>query len=133
VGESTIATAKRELWEETRLSERGAIDSHNLWKLQFFDEAPITSTESIIHRTDSVISFHYVITQWFAQIILDYTKVTSYDPSLFFPNLVASDDAANAKWWSHEEIIQGILSGQITQGVEKVIRRSELLYQKGLL
>jgi ADP-ribose pyrophosphatase YjhB (NUDIX family) len=132
VGESSINAAKRELWEETRLTEE--CNSPRLWSLRFFEDGPVTSTDSIIQRADSGIAFHYVITQWFAQIIIhDTTKLEATDTSLLFPNLIASDDAANAKWWSNDEIIQGISSGQITKGVDKVIHRSELLYQKGLL
>lgn len=134
-GESSLNAAKRELWEETKLTEN-ATSPTNLWKLQFFEEGPVTSTDSIIHKTDSTVAFHYVITQWFAEIIIDsrnYPSDLTMDSSHLFPTLVASDDAADAKWFSTPDIIQGISSGQITKGVEKVIQRSELLYQKGLL
>jgi 8-oxo-dGTP pyrophosphatase MutT (NUDIX family) len=137
-GEASLDAAKRELWEEIGLREDDEEEVHDdrRWKLRFFQDGPVTCTDSIIRRPDSIITFHYVITQWFAQITflhLPDLHLVSSDPSAFLPQLSAKTDAADAKWWHHDEILRGVSSGQITPGVERVIKRSELLYQKGLL
>ena len=114
-GESTLEAAKRELWEETGLSK----DS-----LDWCETGPITCSDSIIYDNDNtVVLFHYVISQCFAQ-------TESQSP---LPILTADDDAADAKWWKFKDIQKGIHDGIITPGVERVILRAEHMHQAGLL
>ena len=120
-GEVTLQAAKRELWEETGLSQ----DS-----LDWCQSGPITCSDSIIldpNNNDTVL-FHYVISQCFAQ-----TKTTSTSTLLPPPTLNAADDAADAKWWKLKDIQKGINDGIVTPGVERVIIRAEHMHQAGLL
>jgi ADP-ribose pyrophosphatase YjhB (NUDIX family) len=123
-GESSLLAAKRELREETGLCN----SSLQEWKLNWFEEAPISSSDSIHVGEDSRIHFHYVISQWFTEII----PRDSFDCN-DYPMVRASDDAADASWWSLSDVKKGIELGIVTSGVERVILRSELLYDKGLL
>ena len=61
------------------------------------------------------------------------SKSNGGEETLTPPTLVASDDAADASWWDLESIRAGINRGEVTSGVEKVILRAELMYDKGLL
>lgn len=114
-GEPTMEAARRELWEETGLSQES---------LQWCSTGPIMSSDSIIRdAVNDKIRFHYVISQCFAEV-----KQSSIDVKL-----IASDDAADAKWWTPSQISQGVKDGKVTPGVEKVITRAESMHLAGLL
>lgn len=123
-GETSLLAAKRELREETGLCN----SILQKWKLNWYEDAPISSMDSIHVGTDRRIHFHYVISQWFTEII-PRDNIECND----FPNVTASDDAENASWWSLSDVKKGIELGTVTRGVERVILRSELFYDKGLL
>ena len=111
--EVTMAAAKRELMEETGLVEN---ISNQQWTLKWFEDGPFTCSDAI---TDG---YHYVISQCFAEIIASSQ-----------PNIEASDDAMDAKWFSVKEVEVAESAGNVSPGVLRVLRRSELLYDKGLL
>jgi len=134
-GELSITAAKRELSEETCLSS----EHTKGWKLNWCDDAPICTTDSIHFeenesnkKGDNVerkILFHYVISQWFVEILNADSSSIDYRR----PTLLAADDAADAKWFNIGDVIAGIKKGEITPGLEKVLLRTELMYEKGLL
>jgi len=112
--EGTMDAAKRELREETGLGDNTT--SNQQWTLKWHDDGPFTCSDAI---TDG---FHYVISQCFAEVIASSQ-----------PNIEASDDAMDAKWWSVKEVEIAEQDGTVSPGVLRVLRRSELLYEKGLL
>jgi len=148
-GELSLVAAKRELWEETGLCNLNEEEnvSHNFY-LSWCEDGPICTTDSIhyekkealqiqdeirdgtIHKSEEQIEldvkFHYVISQWFVEA---KPKGELIDP----PTLVADDDAADAKWWSLDEIQSGVEKGEVTKGVEKVLSRAEIMYNIGFL
>jgi len=121
-GETSIFAAKRELLEETGLPN--TTKTNNL-KMIWSEDGPITITDAIVYNSndDKSIKYHYVISQWFVSV----------QEQQIPPKLIFGDDAANAKWFTMKEIKNGIQQGNTTLGVEKVILRSELLYNKGIL
>eukprot|EP00581_Thalassiosira_minuscula_P001181 CAMPEP_0183738382 /NCGR_PEP_ID=MMETSP0737-20130205/54396_1 /TAXON_ID=385413 /ORGANISM="Thalassiosira miniscula, Strain CCMP1093" /LENGTH=213 /DNA_ID=CAMNT_0025972901 /DNA_START=153 /DNA_END=794 /DNA_ORIENTATION=+ len=128
MGEGTLEAAQRELYEETGLASPQTKNNsdenepNNYVDLKWHRLGPFACSDSIHHDFGSSISFHYVISQCFAEI-----------SSSSMPNIVASDDATDARWWSAEEVKTGEDGGTVTKGVLKVLERSELLYGKGLL
>lgn len=132
VGEESLAAAKRELHEETGLGSESLFHEKE-FDFLWCEDGPICTTDSI-HKTLEDVKFHYVISQWFVEIKrkseLDMSQ-EGLSPSE--PRIVASDDAADASWWSLRQIQSGIKKGEITSGVEKVILRTELMYSRGLL
>jgi ADP-ribose pyrophosphatase len=105
---------------------------------------------------DEVISkhkcrYHYVISHWFVEIIPaadgiavssqlmsdcgegNTTPTTEQQQQQLHPTLCASDDAMDAMWFDLTEIRLGIEKGEIIPGIETVLNRSELMYEKGLL
>ncbi len=119
IGESTMDAAKRELCEETRLENCDWLSD------------PFMTTDAILVSVDKEtktmakskdsISFHYLIAQCFA-------RVPKNDGLM--PDVVASDDALDAKWYSLMEI-QKLEPEQISQNVAKVVQRAEELFEKG--
>lgn len=111
--EGTMDAAKRELREETGLGD----DANNQQlTLKWCNDGPFTCSDAISD------GFHYVISQCFAEVIASSQ-----------PNIEASDDAMDAKWWSTTEVEEAESKGTVSLGVLKVLKRSELLYDKGLL
>ena len=129
-GEGSLAAAKRELCEETGLGNKNSDDFNYIW----CEDGPVCITDSIHrdtkddHNAQEEIRFHYVISQWFVEVM---SSCKERDPKP--PTLVASDDAADAKWLDLKSIKDATDRGEVTSGVEKVILRSELMYDKGLL
>ena len=135
-GEESLAAAKRELWEETGLCSLN-MNHQNNFDLAWCEDGPVCTTDSI-HKTEEEsnasgekstksVNFHYVISQWFAE------AKPSGKGEITIPKLEASDDAADAKWWDMKSILMGIDRGEVTSGVEKVILRTEFMYEKGIL
>eukprot|EP00985_Skeletonema_marinoi_P020789 scaffold12430_cov137-Skeletonema_marinoi.AAC.21 len=112
--EATMDAAKRELREETGLGD--STQHTQQWTLKWYDDGPFTCSDAIAD------GFHYVISQCFAEVIASSQ-----------PNIEASDDAMDAKWWSAKEVEVAESAGTVSPGVLKVLKRSELLYEKGLL
>mmetsp|Transcript_21140 Transcript_21140/g.31287 ORF Transcript_21140/g.31287 Transcript_21140/m.31287 type:complete len:247 (+) Transcript_21140:131-871(+) len=136
LGEQSLAAAKRELWEETGLSS----EHTEGWNFEWCDKAPICTTDSIhyeeydSHEKDGEpiggnVQFHYVISQWFVEM----KRADSSTLNDARPTLLASDDAADANWFNIDDVEAGIKKGEITPGVEKVLIRSEVMYEKELL
>lgn len=108
-GETTLAAAQRELYEETLLQPT---DWHTV---------PICSSDSIHISRNGDIEYHYVISQCFCSLERQ-------------EKLTASDDAANAQWFSVDEMKKADKQGkQIMPTVIEVIERAETMYQAGIL
>jgi ADP-ribose pyrophosphatase YjhB (NUDIX family) len=109
LGESTLHAAQRELWEETRLSSP---------LLKWHSRAFCVSDS--IHRDEVLgqhaVQYHYVIAQCFCTVP-------------FLQPLIASDDAADAKWFTLQEMQH---LQKLTPGVIQVLEISENMYEKGL-
>jgi ADP-ribose pyrophosphatase YjhB (NUDIX family) len=123
-GEGILDAAKRELFEETRL-----VASHinpiveaatTTYDLKWHNFGAFACSDSI--HISGEIGWHYVISQCFVEVLA---------PSL--PNITASDDAENARWWSAQEIQLAETEGKVTVGVWRVLERAEMLYSHGLL
>ncbi|KAL7442350.1 hypothetical protein ACHAXM_008337 [Skeletonema potamos] len=110
--EGIMDAAKRELREETGLGD----NSNQQWTLKWHNDGPFTCSDSITG------GFHYVISQCFVEVVASSQ-----------PIIEASDDAIDAKWWSKKEVEDAEQDGTVSPGVLRVLRRSELLYEKGLL
>jgi len=110
-GEGTLSGAQRELHEECQIQPS---------ELQWYEEGAITVTDSIHTDPDDNVLFHYVIAQCFALAPKEY-------------ELIPSDDAADAAWWTLDEIKCRVESGEATPGVLQVIEQAEAYYQSGLL
>ncbi|KAL7531468.1 hypothetical protein ACHAXR_009670 [Thalassiosira sp. AJA248-18] len=125
-GEGTLVAAKRELSEETGLETRQNENSNGTasmkYDLKWHSNGPFACSDSIHHAKGSSNGFHYVISQCFAEVVASS-----------IPNIIASDDAMDARWWSADKVKKGEDDGIVTHGVLKVLERSELLYTKGLL
>ncbi len=149
-GEASLDAAKRELWEETGLGTSTNDTNHNggmkngdviNFDFHWCEDGPVCITDSIHKESESEsdgkgknedhkgVKFHYVISQWFVEAKPSRSGLDISMP----PALAASDDAADARWWDLESIQAGIERGEVTSGVEKVILRAELMYDKGLL
>jgi ADP-ribose pyrophosphatase YjhB (NUDIX family) len=113
LGETSIDAAKRELMEETGLHD------NEKYKLLWGD-GPVAISDSI-HGEDGDISFHYVISQWFAELVVQEDHGE--------PFVKAADDAADARWWNMNELKEGEEGRTVTSGVEKVLDRSEFMFQ----
>jgi ADP-ribose pyrophosphatase YjhB (NUDIX family) len=160
-GEGTMEAARRELLEETGLASsssssprEGGSDARH-YELRWHDGGPFACADSIhppekeeeeeeeaggreggrsYFSTGAGGGYHYVISQCFAELLAMSAP----------PVVVASDDAMDAGWWSMEEVRRaegfdgGVGSGgggeaAVTEGVYKVLARSEALYAEGLL
>ena len=107
-GETTLAGAMRELAEETIWPD--GVDA-----LRWY-EAPMCTSDAIGD------GYHYLIAQCFASLICDAP-----------PSLAPADDAADAAWFTYQEIVQKRKRHESTEGVLKVIDRAERLLAAGLL
>jgi len=125
-GEGTLEAAMRELQEETglvtKLSDNSGKRASNSYDLKWHKNGPFACSDSIHHTNESSISFHYVISQCFSEVV-----------SSSVPIITAADDAMAARWWTADEVEKAEDGGSVSRGVLKVLERSELLYAKGLL
>lgn len=134
-GESTIDAAMRELWEETRLGSPpddhdGTAESVQA-TISWHTEGPVTSSDSIHVDDDGLVQWHYVISQFYARV--EPVQSSSESNMLVPPRMIPSDDAADADFFSLDDIEEGIDAGQITPGVLRVIHRVEAMHAAGLL
>jgi 8-oxo-dGTP diphosphatase len=115
LGETTLEGGQRELEEECVLAPSS---------LSWYDGGAIAVTDSIHYDHDNDeapnVLFHYVIAQCFA-------TAPSELP------LIPSDDAADAGWFTLNDISEKVKSGATTPGVLQVLQRAEDLYQAGVL
>jgi 8-oxo-dGTP diphosphatase len=112
LGETALAGGQRELQEETRFKEQS--------DLQWFPE-PITTADSILDNQDGSTAVHFLIAVCFACL----GNVEN------LPKVIAMDDAADAKWWSIQDLLQS--GASITPGLMERMRRTEVLHQSGVL
>lgn len=133
-GESTMDAAKRELYEETKWV-RSVDDNYNdivvedYWDRHLhWHKAPICTSDSIGQ------GYHYLIAQCFASFHEDEDMGEDCN-HINKIQLQATDDAADAKFWTRHEIMEQELLQQrrVTSGVLDVIDRAEQLWNAGLL
>jgi ADP-ribose pyrophosphatase YjhB (NUDIX family) len=124
-GEATLEGAKRELAEETKFSGQTSLRWH---------PEPYATADAIVHHesNDSShiydtynVTSHYVVAVCFAE--LNVHTNDSHPPSV-----VSCDDAADAKWYSLEEIAS-MDSELTTPGLAQKVEHAESLYEKGFL
>jgi 8-oxo-dGTP diphosphatase len=107
-GEGTLQGGMRELSEEVQCA---ALD-----KLQWYKE-PLLTTDSIGQ------GYHYLIAHCYAHLSMDDD----------LPTLQASDDAADAGWFTINEIEGNQRQCLYTPGILRVIKRMQELSTHGLL
>ena len=139
-GERTIDAAMRELWEETRLGSPpddhdGSAESESVEAtISWHTEGPVTSSDSIHVDDDGLVQWHYVISQFYARVEpVQSSNGGSTSKKLVPPKMIPSDDAADADFFSLDDVEEGIDAGRITPGVLRVIRRVEAMHAAGLL
>lgn len=121
MGETALEAAQRELKEEVKFDPP-------LENLQWYS-GPFTTSDAIIRdEKNNVILFHYLIAQCFCRV---QPNDASSSSSSSLPRVSPADDAADAKWWTLDEIKQNQES--VSSGVATVIERAELLSEKGAL
>lgn len=116
LGETLLQCAQRELMEETQIStamQERTLRWHSPGSFMVYDSIDVNDETN-------ELEFHYIIAQCFA---LATEKV----------ELIASDDALEAKWMTMDEI--KVLSDEknTTPGLVQILERSEELHSKGLL
>jgi ADP-ribose pyrophosphatase YjhB (NUDIX family) len=149
--ETGLASSSRRETNEEGSKHR---DASRHYELRWHDDGPFACTDSIHPPEDDEDGkaggsssssssssrngggYHYVISQCFAELLARSTP----------PAVVASDDAMDAKWWSLDEVKcaevctaggggggGGGEEAVVTEGVHRVLARSEALYAGGLL
>lgn len=118
VGKATLDAARRELTEETQLPAEDC-----LWY-----PFPFMATDAIFESPNDGdddtkgYAFHYLIAQCFGR---------ARDG---LPNLVPSDDALDAKWWTLTSIQDTLVpEAEVSSGVLNVVSRAEELCVKGAM
>jgi 8-oxo-dGTP diphosphatase len=112
LGETALEGGRRELMEETLFSEQS--------ELQWFS-GTISTADSILPGEDGSTKYHFLIAICFAEL----KSVTS------LPEVKAADDAADAKWWTMDEMRASCETH--TPGLLRHMERAETLYQSGVL
>lgn len=115
MGETALEAAQRELDEEVKFDPP-------LEGLQWYS-GPFTTSDAIVRDSKGVITFHYLIAQCFCRV--------QNDSLSSLPLLSPADDAADAKWWTLDEIKHN--QEPVSSGVVAVIERAERLSEKGAL
>lgn len=143
LGESTLAAAQREIYEETQLETKHSISAEimegsisspsNSGAVLQWHPDPFMTTDAIFKKsddanTDDGYAFHYVIAHCFARI----DAVDDGHPDTM-PQLHPSDDALDAKWFSIAEIQNMKKAHLLSQGVLTVLERAEALSRFGAL
>jgi 8-oxo-dGTP diphosphatase len=113
LGEMALAGGKRELAEETKFDD--------LPNLRWYN-GTFSTTDAFKRNEDGTVAFHYLIAHCFAEIEIPVNSL---------PQVSSADDAADARWWSIDEIKQR--PEETTPGLHVVLDRAEALYQKELL
>lgn len=118
LGETTLNAGQRELMEETTIAATDC-DWH---------PHPFMTTDAIFPNSNGDFSFHYVIAHCFARVKTNHSELKHP------PEVVASDDALDAKWWTIDEIKKALLpSNAISSGVIEVLERANSLNEKNEL
>ena len=151
--ETTFQAAQRELYEETQWSTNTDKnkDANTDDLLQWYNETVLT--------TDAIgDGYHYVIAHYFAKYpnisipmdpVLHSTKMatgssTTFDETMegyitnirqqYLPIVLASDDAADAQWYTMKEIYDMEINlATTTCGVSRVLQRMEMCDRANLL
>jgi 8-oxo-dGTP pyrophosphatase MutT (NUDIX family) len=150
-GESTLDGAKRELSEEVLFDCDCDCDCNCDYKYGEDGFGRLVWCPEPYATADSITEgFHYLIAVCFAEWKPPQTNNRGNEnenknkndngeiPLLFSqtpPSVTASDDAIDARWWSMDEIMElegdaGLLG---TKGFVQKMKRTELLYQQGVL
>ncbi len=127
LGENTLVAAKRELFEETGISESQAA----------FCSDPFMCSDSITRDSNGRMLFHYLIAQIFAVVDPGGPRKAAAcrarpDPHGAGAVATAGDDALDAAWFTADEI-EAERRGRVTADVSRVVRRAELLRRAGCL
>jgi 8-oxo-dGTP diphosphatase len=113
LGETALQGGQRELREETQFAQQP--------DLGWFP-GTIATVDSILSNKDGSVAFHFLIAICFAEL-------KDID---VLPETTAADDAADAKWWPLQEILDSE-EPTTTPGLLDIVQRAEFLYQKGSL
>lgn len=118
-GESTLQAAMRELHEETKWEFNpgtGENSNNPRMQLEWYHGTVCTS--------DSIgPAYHYMIAQCYAHVTSSSQRIK------ILPKVQAADDAADAGWWTLDDMS----TLDTTPGLDVVIGRTELLSQQGML
>ncbi len=127
LGETTIAAAKREAYEETNIEGCHWHPTPFMTTDAIF-QSPWKKEEGVDNDKDCSIDFHYVISHCFATV-----RPASDDRCQEFPAVAPSEDALDAKWMSLMELREVDQTGMLSSGVVDVIERAEELHRLGAL
>ena len=112
MGETAMQGGKRELLEETTfLGQDG---------MRWCPET-IAAHDSLSVNKDGIGDYHFLIAVCFAE--LKHVQA--------LPKVTARDDAANAKWWRINDLVEEDID--VTPGLVERIARTEFLYQREVL
>ena len=121
-GETILEGGQRELAEEV------IFQGEDVTALLQWYPRPFSTADSIgFAENQRTVEFHYVVVICFAELTWKADGL---------PSMIPYDDAADAKWWSMDELLQiheeqkGVA---LTPGLVDHIVNAELLYEKGLL
>ena len=161
LGETTLDGARRELAEETQFrwnnqdivgsstssSSSSSSSAHNgVCSLLWYLDGSWTTADSIVwassettdedqeQESQSNLLAHYLIGICFAEIKVP-PALTKENPSnsCLLPAVEAMDDAADAKFFTIEQIHEMQSKQETTPGIFDKVQRAELLYQNGML
>lgn len=158
LGETALEGARRELAEET-VFDWGSIGMDNMdddddddkpsWSLAWYEGGAYTTADSILwadneegdnktNKKELFPLFHFLIAICFAQVQRHDTGSAkdseSNQKSLCHPpHVTPADDAADAKWFTSDEIDRMDVDNLTTPGLSKKVQCAEFLYQQGVL
>ena len=157
LGETTLDGARRELAEETEFRWNNRHDivgsstptsssvQSDVCSLQWYLDGSWTTADSIVfassettdkgqeEKPQSNLLAHYLIGLCFAEIKIPPALMEKKPSLSYLPAVQAMDDAADAKWFTIQQIDEMQSKQETTPGIFDKVQRAELLYQNGML